>query len=67
MIMKTGYGDIEPFSTKDGSIIRELTRGLKQSLAEAIVPAGKTANLHKHLRSEEFYQNTRWSRRRPNG
>ena len=58
MTMKKEYNGIEPFVTKDGSIIRELMRGLKQSLAEAIVPAGETTHLHKHLKSEEFYHIT---------
>jgi mannose-6-phosphate isomerase-like protein (cupin superfamily) len=55
MAERTGYGDIEPFVTKDGSIIRELMRSGVQSLAEAIVPPGQTTYFHKHIKTEEFY------------
>jgi mannose-6-phosphate isomerase-like protein (cupin superfamily) len=58
MAERTGYGDIEPFITKDGSIVRELMRSVVQSLAEAIVPLGQTTYLHKHIRAEEFYHIT---------
>ncbi len=58
MAEHTGYEDIEPFVTKDGSIIRELMRSPVQSLAEAIVPPGQTTFFHKHLRTEEFYHIT---------
>ncbi len=61
--IKTAYNEIEPYITKDGSIVRELmhpashgTRG--QSLAEAIVPSGGATLLHKHRRSEELYHVT---------
>ncbi len=58
MAEQTGYEDIEPFVTKDGSIIRELMRSPVQSLAEATVPSGQTTQLHKHIRTEEFYHIT---------
>lgn len=58
MTQRTRYEDIEPFVTKDGSIIRELMRGSGQSLAEAIVPRGETTHSHRHMRSEEFYHIT---------
>lgn len=56
----THYAQIESFITKDGSIIRELmhpaTHGVvKQSLAEAIVPAGSRTLAHRHHQSEELY------------
>jgi mannose-6-phosphate isomerase-like protein (cupin superfamily) len=54
----TRYDEIEPFVTKDGSIIRELMRGKGQSLAEATVPSGQTTHSHRHPRSEEFYHIT---------
>ncbi len=49
MQLKTEYEKIEPYITKDGSIIRELMHpavhgNSKQSLAEATVPAGGTEN-----------------------
>lgn len=56
----THYRQIIPFTTKDGSIIRELMHpmqhgNLKQSLAEAIVGAGQETRLHLHHLSEELY------------
>jgi mannose-6-phosphate isomerase-like protein (cupin superfamily) len=61
--MKTRYNEIEPYTTKDGSIIRELMhpavhRNHNQSLAEAIVPKGSTTLLHRHRNSEELYHIT---------
>jgi mannose-6-phosphate isomerase-like protein (cupin superfamily) len=58
--MKTAYRDIAPFTTKDGSTIRELmhpaTHGNRhQSLAEAVVAPGATTRLHRHRGSEELY------------
>jgi mannose-6-phosphate isomerase-like protein (cupin superfamily) len=58
--MKTRYDEIEPYTTKDGSIIRELMHPAmhgnhNQSLAEAIVPEGSTTLLHRHRNSEELY------------
>ncbi len=54
------YKKIKPYTTQDGSEIRELmhpdTQGNKlQSLAEAIVKPGEATLLHKHIRSEELY------------
>lgn len=50
----------QPFTTKDGSTIRELlnvahppTRN--QSLAEATVPPGGATQRHRHLVTEEIY------------
>lgn len=65
--MKTRYSEIAAFLTRDGSIIRELMHPEqhsaslvvnKQSLAEAIVPAGQTTKLHRHHHSEELYHIT---------
>jgi hypothetical protein len=57
--MKTEYEKIQPFTTKDGSLVRELMHpkvhgNKKQSLAEAIVPAGAETLRHRHLVSEEI-------------
>ena len=54
------YEHINPFTTKDGSIIRELMHPAshqvtRQSLAEATVGVGGKTLLHRHLRSEELY------------
>jgi mannose-6-phosphate isomerase-like protein (cupin superfamily) len=56
----TRYEKVDPYVTKDGSIIRELMHpavhgNSKQSLAEAIVPAGEKTLLHMHCASEEIY------------
>ncbi len=52
--------DAEPFTTLDGSTIREVAgrRSLpaaQQSLAEATVPPGGATTAHHHLVSEELY------------
>ncbi len=57
---KTSIADIEPFTTIDGSIIREMMHpgihgNQNQSLAEAIISVGHTTKLHKHHFSEELY------------
>jgi mannose-6-phosphate isomerase-like protein (cupin superfamily) len=61
--MLTQYENIEPFTTKDGSQIRELMHPrshdvVKQSLAEATVPEGGETLLHKHSQTEELYHIT---------
>jgi mannose-6-phosphate isomerase-like protein (cupin superfamily) len=64
--MKTQYHGVEAFITKDGSIIRELMHPVvhkaqgvaRQSLAEAIVPAGGRTLLHHHWQTEELYHVT---------
>jgi mannose-6-phosphate isomerase-like protein (cupin superfamily) len=58
--VKKEYGQIEPYVTKDGSVIRELIHpdqgvDAAMSLAEATVPPGKTTRLHVHRTSEEIY------------
>jgi mannose-6-phosphate isomerase-like protein (cupin superfamily) len=50
----------EPFTTKDGSEIRELAgiptgNSVNQSLAEATVPPGAETEEHYHRASEEIY------------
>lgn len=57
------YVDVQAYTTKDGSIIRELMHPAQQdnrsqSLAEAIVPPGTETLLHKHFNSEELYHIT---------
>ncbi len=61
--MKTSYGQITPFVTKDGSEIRELmhptAHGTRnQSLAEATIRTGQETALHRHRVSEEIYHVT---------
>ena len=56
----TSYDDIEPFTTKDGSEIREwagraAAPAVNQSLAEASLPPGAATTEHFHRRSEELY------------
>jgi mannose-6-phosphate isomerase-like protein (cupin superfamily) len=45
----------QPFTTKDGSTIRELHHTEAQSLAEASLPAGGATQRHYHGASEEIY------------
>lgn len=64
--MITRYAAITPFTTKDGSQIRELMHpaqhanlGVRaQSFAEAIVAPGQTTQLHMHRVAEEIYHVT---------
>ena len=63
MTVKTRYDAIEPYRTKDGSLIRELMHpdvhgNLRQSLAEATIPEGGTTLLHRHHETEEIYHVT---------
>ena len=44
-----------PFTTKDGSTIRELHHTQVQSLAEATLERGQTTQRHYHRASEEIY------------
>ena len=65
--IRSDYRTSEPYTTKDGSVIRELIHPLRhgnhqQSLAEAMIAAGMTTHLHKHLASEEIYHVTAGSR-----
>src|SRR5436309_15778320 len=45
----------EPFTTKDGSTIRELMRAANQTLAEASLAPGQQTERHYHAESEELY------------
>jgi mannose-6-phosphate isomerase-like protein (cupin superfamily) len=47
--------DAEPFTTKDGSTIRELHHTGAQSLAEASLGPGQGTQRHYHARTEEIY------------
>jgi mannose-6-phosphate isomerase-like protein (cupin superfamily) len=49
------YREVEAFTTKDGSTIRELMRAANQSLAEATLAPGQATERHYHARSEELY------------
>jgi mannose-6-phosphate isomerase-like protein (cupin superfamily) len=46
---------IAQFVTADGSLIRELTRTERQTLAEATLPVGGETLEHFHPRTEEIY------------
>ena len=52
---------VEPYTTKDGSTIRELHRTDAQSLAEATLEPGQATERHHHGRSEEIYIVTKGS------
>lgn len=59
----THYGDIDAYVTRDESTIRELMHPdlhavTNQSLAEAVVPIGKTTRMHFHRTTEEIYHIT---------
>ncbi len=51
----------EPFTTKDGSTIRELHHTQAQSLAEATLEPDQATQRHYHQRSEEIYFVTKGS------
>lgn len=62
-MLKTEYDRITPYTTKGGSVVRELVRpkphgNSRQSLAEAVIPVGAETHLHRHLVSEEIYHLT---------
>jgi quercetin dioxygenase-like cupin family protein len=50
-----GYRTLEPFTTKDGSTIREYLHSPAQSLAEATLEPGQSTMRHYHALSEEIY------------
>lgn len=61
--MHTSIGNIAPYTTKDGSTIRELMHpslqgNRNQSLAEATVPPGGMTRMHRHAATEELYHIT---------
>jgi mannose-6-phosphate isomerase-like protein (cupin superfamily) len=47
--------DAPPFTTKDGSTIREYLHTERQSLAEASLGPEEATERHQHRRSEEIY------------
>jgi quercetin dioxygenase-like cupin family protein len=49
------YVTLEPFTTKDGSTIREYLQTPAQSLAEATLEPGQATERHYHRLSEEIY------------
>ena len=51
----TSIAGAEPFTTKDGSTIRELHHTDAQSLAEARLDPGRSTERHYHARTEEIY------------
>ena len=51
----TSLAGVEPFTTKDGSSIRELHHTPAQSLAEASLEPGQVTERHYHRASEEIY------------
>jgi mannose-6-phosphate isomerase-like protein (cupin superfamily) len=52
---RSRLGAIEPFTTLDGSSIRELAHTRQQSLAEAAVSPGGETGAHYHRTTEELY------------
>ena len=61
--MKTSHDRIPPYTTKDGSQVRELMHpavhgNRNQSFAEAIVATGCRTHLHRHRMTEEIYHIT---------
>ena len=63
MASVTHYRDIAPYTTRDGSQIRELMHPVRQacrnqSLAEAVLMPGEQTRLHKHFQTEELYHVT---------
>lgn len=47
--------ELEPFTTKDGSTIREYLHTAVQSLAEATLEPGQSTERHYHRVAEEIY------------
>ena len=58
----TSLAAVEPFTTKDGSLIRELQHTQAQSLAEAKLEPGQVTERHYHRDSEEIYFPARGNR-----
>ena len=59
--------EAEPFTTKDGSTIRELHHTPAQSLAEASPRSGQATERHYHAQTEEIYLVTGGRRRARGG
>jgi quercetin dioxygenase-like cupin family protein len=49
------YSTLEPFTTKDGSTIREYLHTPSQSLAEGTLAPGQSTRRHYHAEAEEIY------------
>ena len=52
---------VQPFTTKDGSTIRELHHTQAQSLAEALLEPDQATERHYHRQTEEIYLVTKGS------
>lgn len=52
---RVNYTTLEPFTTKDGSTIREYLHTPAQSLAEATLAPGQRTQRHYHRLAEEIY------------
>lgn len=55
MLIRNRERDAGPFTTKDGSTIREYLHTERQSLAEATLDPGQATRRHYHARSDEIY------------
>jgi mannose-6-phosphate isomerase-like protein (cupin superfamily) len=55
VLLRNRERDALPFTTKDGSTIREYLHTDVQSLAEASLGPGQSTRRHYHARSEEIY------------
>jgi quercetin dioxygenase-like cupin family protein len=55
MLVRNRERDAAPFTTKDGSTIREYVHTERQSLAEASLAPGASTQRHYHARAEEIY------------
>ena len=49
------YDTLEPFTSEDGSTIREFVHSSAQSLAEATLEPGQSTTRHYHAVGEEIY------------
>jgi len=54
-VRRARRADLEPFTTKDGSTIREYLHTPAQSLAEATLAPGQGTQRHYHRLAEEIY------------
>jgi mannose-6-phosphate isomerase-like protein (cupin superfamily) len=55
MELRSRDRDAPPFTTKDGSTVREYLHTAAQSLAEASLPGHAATRRHYHANSEEIY------------
>ena len=54
-MQRVRHAELEPFTTKDGSTIREYLHTPVQSLAEATLAPGQGTQRHYHRLAEEIY------------